>query len=610
MTPIRRSRFASKQRWRIGVALVVLVVVALALHPLWLAPLLGAYLGKTSGREVHFDSARVGLSGSLAPVLVLRGVRIANAPWADTGQPFAALAEVVFEFSWRRFEDRWVVTHTLLRDGEVNLARHPDGRRNWRLRDPEYRGTGHYWFEALEPQRATLRLIDPMLELRLRASASDAPPEAPAPAASEPLVNRIGFDGAWRGVAFVGQAATGPVLTFMRTDRWFALRGTAEIEGVRLELDGRAGDVVRGAQIDAQVKLSGSSLAALRPVVGDRHPTLRRFRAEGRLHADEGRYALSGLRARVGSTDLAGDVAWSRDGERRVISAQLSSDSADSADLLWLAGRGRPAAGKAAVEAAVEAPPRQAERAASGFGRDLDLGLSFDAKRLRVAEVPAVQSLKLKGRLAGSVLAVSGIDLGWAGGHSTGSISVDLKQHPAAAEASLETRGVRIESLFSGQDEQHRPTGALRGRLTLKASGDSVEALRASARGTVSLALSAGTIPSLLDAQMGLEGGKLMRSLLSGTEPLPLSCAAAAIDVSEGKAHVRSLVLDSANTRTTGAGTIDLRDATIELVLTPEPKRPGLLELRKSIRLSGRLPKPAHALVDRVPPQPGAGCEP
>ena len=94
---------------RIAVGAALLLVAALLTHPWWLAHALGDYLSRTSGRAVHFDSVRVGLSMSLTPVVVMRGVRIANAPWADTRRPFAAVEEAAFRFAWLRFEDRWVV---------------------------------------------------------------------------------------------------------------------------------------------------------------------------------------------------------------------------------------------------------------------------------------------------------------------------------------------------------------------------------------------------------------------------------------------------------------------------------------------------------------------
>ena len=179
------------------------------------------------------------------------------------------------------------------------------------------------------------------------------------------------------------------------------------------------------------------------------------------------------------------------------------------------------------------------------------------------------------------VLAVSDLDVGWGGGHSTGTLGLDLRQHPPRSQAQLETRGVRVEALFPASDEKQRITGVLRGRGVLKATGDDVEALRASLSGTVSATLSDGTIPSLLDAQMGLQVGKLMRSFISGNEALPLPCAAVKAELAGGQARISSLVIDSANTRTTGSGVVDLRDGSIDLKLTPEPKRPGLLELQQ-----------------------------
>ena len=593
---------------RIAIVAVLLVIVALASQPWWLASLLGVQLSKTSGREVHFDSVRVGLTASLAPVVVMRGVRIANAPWADTSRPFAALEEAVFRFGWRRFEDRWVVSRMILRDGEVNLALQADGLRNWRLHDPEDRGPGHYWFYALEPHRATLRFDHAGIDLHLQTSASDVTPEVSAAVRAEMLVNRVDFNGAFRGLAFKGSVATGAVLTFLETDRWFPVRGQAEIEGARLEVDGRAADIFRAAQIDAQARLNGKSLAALHPFVGDRYAEPRAFRAEGRLQSGAGHYALSSAQARIGATDLAGNLAWSREGERRSASGDVHSDSTDLADLLWLAGRSAPAAGTAASGIAAK-HAHASDRDAFASARDLDAEVSFDARRFHVAAVPALQSLKLKADLAAGALTVSNLDLGWAGGHSTGTLALDLRQHPALAEAAIETRGVHVETLFAGHDEKHRITGTVHSRLALKATGDNPDALRATATGTISASLAAGTIPSMLDALIGLEGGKVMRTLLSGTEALPLPCAAVAADVSQGRAHIRSLVIDSANTRTTGSGTIDLRDNTIELMLTPEPKRPGLFELRKSIRLSGRLSKPERSLIDRIEQPADLSCK-
>jgi hypothetical protein len=44
-------------------------------------------------------------------------------------------------------------------------------------------------------------------------------------------------------------------------------------------------------------------------------------------------------------------------------------------------------------------------------------------------------------------------------------------------------------------------------------------------------------------------------------------------------------------------------------MLTPEPKRPGLLELKKSIRLSGKAPNLEKSLVERLEPLKATDCD-
>ena len=131
-----------------------------------------------------------------------------------------------------------------------------------------------------------------------------------------------------------------------------------------------------------------------------------------------------------------------------------------------------------------------------------------------------------------------------------------------------------------------------------------------SVSGSLSLSLVNGTISSLLDAEIGLQGGRIVRSLLSGAEPMAIHCAVAALDLSDGSGRIRTLVVDTERTRTVGRGTIDLGRETIDLVLTPEAKQPGLFVLDRSIHVHGPLRQPARALIPRAEPsgETARGC--
>jgi len=330
----------------------------------------------------------------------------------------------------------------------------------------------------------------------------------------------------------------------------------------------------------------------------------RAFRVHGHVTAGQRRYAISKMQAQVGTTDLAGDASYAGAEDRPSFGANLTSTVTELDDLLWLAGRpARTHRGDAA------GPLLSAQPMSFDGVRSIDANLDFAAKRLHAAGLPVLQSVVMKVVLNDGALALTHVDLGVAGGHATGRATLDTRTHPAGADAEIDLHGVRIEAVLpASPGRESLLAGALQGRLRIKAAGDSVAALLASASGTVTAALSDGTVSSLLDARMGLEGGKVLRSVLSGDEPLPLACAALALDLQGGLAQVRSLVLDSANTRTVGSGRIDLRSGSLDLLLTPTPKRAGLFELKRSIRLDGSIRGPRISLVERAEPAPVTAC--
>lgn len=585
-------------------ALLALVAAAALSQPWWLGPLVAHQLSAPSGRSVHFDSIWVGLSGTFEPVVHCRGVRIENAAWADAKRPFADLKEVVAVLSWRSFaEDRPVIALLTLRDGEVDFERQADGLRNWRLRNPEDRSPGRVKILSARAERATVRFVHRGVDLELEAAVS-ANDTAAASGGAEGMPTRLDLKGAWRKVTFTASIATGEVLTFLETGRTFALRGTLEAGGARLEIDGRAGDIVRAPTIDARVSFAGRSLVPFQPFLGRRASEPKALRAEGHLKADDRAYLLSALKARVGATDLVGEIGFDRAEKRTAVRAKLQSESTDLADLLWLAGHGPEPRRETRAALPVSSAPFDLTRA-----READADVMFEARHLHVATIPLLQSLKARAVLVDGQLAISGLDVGLAQGHATGSAALDMREPSLSAEGELAVRGVRIEALLPEQPESKRVTGALQAQARVKSGGRSVDALLANASGSVSATLTGGSISSLLDAEMGLQGGKILRSMLAGSEPIAIRCAAAAIDLRRGIGHVRKLSIDTERTRTSGTGTIGLTDRTLDLVLTPQAKQRGLFVLDRSIRLSGSLGKKMeHALVDRVTAAPGDGC--
>jgi len=635
--PLSRSRIAG----RAAAVVAALVVLALLLQPWWLAPLMSHRLSASAQRQVHFDSMWVTLTGALKPAVHFRGIRIENAPWADRSRPFADLEAATAVFSWRSVrEQRPVIEVLVLRGGQIDFERRADGLRNWRLRRPDDRGPGRFKVLSIRGENASARFLHEGLELDLEAKATANVNEAGSAGAAggEALPTRLAIRGTWRGAPFAIDAATSEALTFLETGRAFTARGQATSGGARLDFDGQLGDIVRDPIFDARVALTAPSLAPFAPVLGRHRPEAKGIAVAGGLKGAPGHYALSIAKGRLGATDVAGELSWTRGEARDLVRARLTSESAHLADLRALAGRRstpveRVAAAASASARSTSSPPgsrpapastpvssmpasaASAGAASSGSAptRPVDSELSFAARRLRGEGMPWLQSARVEAALADGRLTVSSFDVGIAQGHAVGKGRIDTASSPRRGNLEVDVRGVRIESFLPVQAANSLLSGALNGRAVLDASGDSAEALLASVTGKLDAAVSGGTISSLLDAKIGLQGGKVVRGLLTGAEPLPIRCAAAALDFARGSARIRSLVLDTERTRTQGTGAVDLVHQTIDVVLTPEAKEPGLFVLERSIRLHGPLRQPAHALVARAPPVtagPAARCAP
>ena len=627
-------------------AFAAVLVLAALLQPWWLAPLMSHRLSASAQREVHFDSMWVTLTGALQPAVHFRGIRIANAPWADPTRPFAALGAATAVFSWISVRERRPVIALLdVRDGEIDFERRADGLRNWRLRRPDDRGPGRFKVLAIRGENATLRFLNERLELDLEAKASaNAEPVGAASGSggsgvgAGPLPTRLAVRGTWRGVPFAIDAATSEVITFTETGRAFDARALVTSGGARLEFDGQLGDIVRDPIVDARIALSAPSLAPFAAALGPRRPEAKSIALAGELKGAPGRYLLSIAKGRLGATDLAGEVSWTRGEERDLVRARLTSESANLADLRALAGRrsaqavGRVAAAASesartaarrpvrAASASTAAPASAASATADGIGapadpprvRPIDSDLSFAARRLHGEGMPWLKSGRVDAALADGRLTVSRFDIGIGEGRATGKASVDIASKPLRGDAEVDVSAIRIESFLPAKAEKTLLSGTLHGHAALRASGDSADALLASAAGTVSAFVSGGTISSLLDAKMGLQGGRVVRSMLEGAQPIAVRCAAAVLDVERGMATIRSLVVDSERTRTLGSGTIDLGKEALDVVLTPEAKQPGLFILDRSIHLHGPLREPRHELVARVAPAgaPVRSCRP
>ncbi len=582
--PLRFPRFSRVSRVLLGVVLALGIVVAL-FDWNWFRRPLERYLIDRSNREVRIGHLDVDLGFSREPTVRLRELYVENAPWADK-RPTITASEASVTFSLRSvWEGRPVISRMVLVDADVNMERQADGRRNWRLRNPEYLGPGRVKVLRLEPIRTRIRFVHRGIDLDVVAAASAAED------ASHSM--RIAFDGILDGVNFTGKVVTAGLLTFVDTQESFALRGHAAAGASRLDADGSIADLFSPSAIDAKVRLAGPSLSTLRPFFRPWLPATRPYAFASNLLLAKDVYSFTELRGKIGTSDLAGKFSVDRSEERLMLRAALRSDAAELSDFRPPAGAGREPGGTPG------APERLFSSLAINGERlnAFDAHVTLEARRLHAVDTPALDSLRVTANLENGVLSLKPFDIGLAGGHLAGLLTFDAQRKPPASHVKMDMREVRLEKLLEDLPKGAKSGGPIDGRFEMKGQGDSVASILASSSGHAQVGMQGGDISNLLDAKLALNGGKILRLMFTGDRAIGINSALLAFDFEKGLGKSTAIVLDTEQTHTEGAGTLDLRNETFDVLLTPHPKKPGIFPLGASIRAHGPLREPAFSLI-------------
>jgi AsmA family protein len=561
----------------------------------WLRPLIQHHVQERSGRRVEFETLRLGLDRSGQPTVLLRRLVVQNAAWAAVpSRPLVRAGELGMTFAWRSlFGERVIVTRFELVDADVDLQRHADGRRNWRLTHPDDRGPGHVRVLALVSRNTRMHVLDPThaLEVDLQSS----PLTAPVTLAAHPelpLTQRVIASGTRGGAAFEGEWSVSERITLFDTDQPFALRGSLSAGAARATVEGRVVDLMQAGRLDLELQLAGSRLAGLGDLFGlpSRLP-IAATELKATLHKAGGDWRFEAVHGRVGNSDLAGSAALQRRSPaqgRSTLRLALAGSRFDLADF-----HTAPAAPPPPVENQTDTDTDTDTRNTERFDADLDLRFArVDGLPLGAATAFAAHAVLRDDRWVVDLPA-----FGWLGGKASAQVHVDASRVPIAIDVDARLQNLALTSLAERLPQLKAVTGGLDARIALRGAGDSPARWLAGAEGSVRAELVGATIPESLDAKLGLDGGHLLRAMFKGEDRSRIECSALELQFSAGRAQVRRLSLTTATVQVDGRGAIDFKRGAIDLVLTPHRKRSALFALDRVMQVSGAIKSPTVALV-------------
>ncbi|MFC5498308.1 AsmA family protein [Caenimonas terrae] len=593
-----------------GLAVLLLALVLLVVFFPWdvLRGPLNRYVSERTGR--HFEITRkLDVKIGRNTRVIADGLVFANPDWAKDPQLVQAEAAEVDILLLPLLRGRIELPMVKLTKPQLGLQVEPDGRRSWALSRDTKDANSIPKIDALVVDQGSVHYIASKHGADIHTDFGlDERGDARLPLAFKAR-------GTWAKEPFTAQGRAGDVLRLTSGGGSFPLVINAAGAHTTLKASGTVDNLATLDGTKADFTLTGANLSELYKLLGVVLPETPRYQVSGHLDREGEVWKVSKIDGKLGNSDLAGQLSFDRSHDVPVLSGKLQSRALDFDDLAPLVGLPEQPRSAAALPGvapvAAGTVPAKVARDKRPPGRvlptaELDLArlkamdadVQYAAARItNVRELP-LDRMSLHVKLKDGVLLLDGIDLGIAGGQMTGRLRIDGNSNPAVSSAKLDARSLELNKLFPGFKITKASFGKIHGVVDLKGRGNSAAKMLATSSGNVALLMGKGEISNLLLEYANLNGGEIIKFLVTGDRNAEVRCAAAAFDVNDGLMKTRALLLDTSDTVIYGDGSVSLANESLDLRVHPYPKHKGILSLRSPLKVGGTFSKPT-AGVDK-----------
>ncbi|MGH9562133.1 MAG: AsmA family protein [Terracidiphilus sp.] len=592
------------------VAIIALLFVGIV-AALWLdgGPILAWALehpiSSKSGRRIVIGSVAIewGLHSSR---LIINDIQFGNASWGTNPDMFAA-HRVEVDFAPKSLIFQPVRLGLVeIDNGKLWLETSSTGAGNWQLSTakaavPTHRGrfpeiakfvtreSEFHWLNGESGAHDDIRIGQLALD----------EPQLTAPV-------KLAGVGIFQGQSLRIGGALGPLAQLRNTAKPYpvSLKGTyGEVETV---IDGTVAKPLETSGMDLRISLSGKRLENFAEALGVPLPPLPQFRGTAVLTGGNGRYALDKLTLKLGASDLEGGIDVDATGKIVYLRANFTSHFLDLANFKGAYG-GNPkgAAPKHPTGSAgsSEAIPNTQIEVGRLPGLNADLTF-YGTNVAHIAGTP-LENVTLALHLKNGQLWLQPLKFHVA----QGDVALNANYRPTVGgppqlKGDVDIRHVDLHQMLSSPDlpSMVRSTaGIAAGRLQIDSSGVSPREILARMNGQLTLMVQNGQMSDLLQQLVNLNVLRAIGVYIGGDKRVPINCAIMDFGVERGKAKTHTFVIDTNQMRTTGQGTIDFANDTLDLTLVPRNKKFTAVTLSSPIHLTGPIGKPNFSVESSFP---------
>jgi uncharacterized protein involved in outer membrane biogenesis len=222
----------------------------------------------------------------------------------------------------------------------------------------------------------------------------------------------------------------------------------------------------------------------------------------------------------------------------------------------------------------------------------IDADVKFTGRKIIRQKALPIQDLVADVHLNNSVLSLTPLNFGVAGGNLVSTIKLDGSGKTIKAEMKMSARHLKIKQLFPTLESSRASLGEINGDAALSGVGNSVAALLATSNGELKALINQGTMSKYILEAAGLNIANVVLTKLFGDKPVKLNCLASDFAITNGVMQTRTFVLDTEDAIITVSGQIDLAKELLALDVRPKSKGLRIITLRSPLYVAGSFKSP------------------
>ena len=223
--------------------------------------------------------------------------------------------------------------------------------------------------------------------------------------------------------------------------------------------------------------------------------------------------------------------------------------------------------------------------------RAADVKLRYRGDHIVGRSVP-LDNLVVNLSVINGKIALEPISFGVGRGRIAGTVALDGSGDVIRAKAAVDFEHVDVARLMAAT-HMFEGAGAIGGHMDIVTSGNSLAQMLGNGGGGLRLLMTGGDLSALLVNLSGLEFGNALLSALGMPKRTPIECMIADFSLQKGLFNTRTFLLVTKEANVHGAGSVNLRNETVNVKLNTEAAHFSIGSLHAPINISGPLKSPS-----------------